>query len=162
MRLTGSEGRALVRCISAAVHILLANMSIHSLQRKGSDPAVLLASRHEVRSHVTSFVMSKNFVHYLRAERRRAALTQTDVAALLGGLWKGRVSLYERGAVPPTDVALAYEAILHEPVSVLLGGRYADVVSSVRSRARHLIAGVGTPANVKQARRLQTLARIAA
>ena len=106
--------------------------------------------------------MSRKLVHYLRSERRRAALTQADVAALLGGPWKGRVSWYERGAIPPTAVALAYEAILGQPVAELLGGAFDQVSFRVRSRARDLLDKDAAPSTIRRIRRRRTLERIAA
>ena len=107
--------------------------------------------------------MPRKLVHYLRNERRRNALTQADIAALLGGPWKGRISWYERGAIPPTEVALAYEAILGKPVSELLGGTYDEAAFNVRRRARDLLEREGTAANTpRRLRRRHTLERIAA
>jgi transcriptional regulator with XRE-family HTH domain len=106
--------------------------------------------------------MPRKLVHYLRNERRRSALTQADIAALLGGPWKGRVSWYERGAIPPTEVALAYESILGKPVSDLLGGAYDEVAFNVRRRARGLLERDGIPNTPRRLRRRQTLERIAA
>jgi len=106
--------------------------------------------------------MPRKLVHYLRNERRRNALTQADIAALLGGPWKGRVSWYERGAVPPTDVALAYEAILGKPVSELLGGAYDEAAFNVRRRARDLLERDGIANTSRRLRRRRTLERIAA
>jgi transcriptional regulator with XRE-family HTH domain len=106
--------------------------------------------------------MPRKLVHYLRNERRRAALTQADIAALLGGPWKGRVSWYERGATPPTDVALEYEAILGKPVSELLGGAYDRAAFNVRQRARDLLGKDGVPNTPRRLRRRRTLERIAA
>ncbi|HWW61970.1 MAG TPA: helix-turn-helix domain-containing protein [Thermoanaerobaculia bacterium] len=106
--------------------------------------------------------MPRKLVHYLRNERRRAALTQADIAALLGGPWKGRVSWYERGAVPPTDVALAYEAILGKSVSELLGGAYDKAAFTVRRRAQDLLERDGIANTPRRLRRRRTLERIAA
>jgi transcriptional regulator with XRE-family HTH domain len=106
--------------------------------------------------------MPRKLAHYLRSERRRAALTQSDVAALLGGAWKTRVSNYERGALPPTDVVLAYEAILGKPVAELLGGTYDAAVFQIRMRARDLLKREVAATNARRLRRRRTLERIAA
>lgn len=106
--------------------------------------------------------MARKLVHYVRNERRRKALTQADVAALLGGRWKGRVAWYERGAIPPTEVALEYEAILGKPVSELLAGAFQDAVFKVRRRARELLREESTPNTPRRWRRHDTLERIAA
>ena len=105
--------------------------------------------------------MSRKLSHYLRSERRRAALTQADVAALLGGTWKGRVSWYERGTLPPVDVALAYEAILGIPVAELLAGAFDDAAFRVRNRARDLLRADSEVMTPRRLRRRKTLERIA-
>lgn len=109
----------------------------------------------------TLSAMSRKLSHYLRTERRRYGLTQTDIAALLGGSWKGRVSLYERGALPPTEVVLAYEAIFGRPVAALLGGTYDLVAAEIRNRARRLLAKDRLPPLPRALRRRQILERIA-
>src|SRR5437588_11727906 len=106
--------------------------------------------------------MSRKLVHYLRNERRRSALTQADIAALLGGPWKGRVSWYERGALPPTEVALEYEAILGKPVADLLGGAFHRASLKVRRRAQELLREDNNPSTPRQWRRHRALERIAA
>jgi transcriptional regulator with XRE-family HTH domain len=106
--------------------------------------------------------MPRKLVHYLRNERRRNALTQADVAALLGGPWKGRVSWYERGALPPIEAALAYEAIFRKPISEFLGGAYERAAFNVRHRAQDLLAKDGGPNTPTRVRRRRTLERIAA
>jgi len=79
-------------------------------------------------------------VHYLRKERSIRALTQRDVSALLGCPWKSRVSRYERSQkLPPIEVALAFEVIMHKPVAELFQGAYASIQSDVRERARQLL-----------------------
>jgi transcriptional regulator with XRE-family HTH domain len=137
-------------------------MDIALQSGKCSDAAVLLPPRLGKTDRLRSTLMSRKLVHYVRAERRRAALTQADVATLLGGLWKGRISWYERGAVPPIDVALAYEAILDRPIAELLAGRYREVSFRMRTRAQKLLANVTAPNTVRQQRRRQTLQRLAA
>src|SRR3954453_8592492 len=101
--------------------------------------------------------MARKLVHYLRNERRRSALTQADIAALLGGPWKARVSWYERGAMPPTEVALEYQAIPGKPVSDLLGGAYDRAAFDVRRRARELLAHDAVPNTPRRLRRRRTL-----
>jgi len=89
-------------------------------------------------------------------------LSQADVAALLGGRWKGRVSWYERGALPPTDVALEYEAILGKPIASLLAGAFDRAAFSVRRRAQELLNRDAAPNTPRRLRRRNTLERIAA
>jgi transcriptional regulator with XRE-family HTH domain len=106
--------------------------------------------------------MPRKLVHYLRNERRRNGLSQADVAALLGSRWKGKVSWYERGALPPIEIALEYEAILGKPVSALLGGAFDRAVFKVRRRAQELLDRDVAPSTPRRSRRHATLERIAA
>ena len=129
---------------------------------KSNDGAVLLPSRQRSERSLALPAMSRKLFHYLRSERRRSALTQADIAALLGGPWKGRVSWYERGAMPPTQVALAYEVILGKAVAELFGGAYDDALFRVRSRARDLLAKEDPANTARRLRRRKTLERIAA
>lgn len=126
---------------------------------KSDEMAVLLPSRRSGNRGLASMAMSRKLLHYLRSERRRGALTQADVAVLLGGPWKGRVSWYERGAIPPTSVALAYEAILGKPVAELLGGAFDNVSFRVRARARDLLQKDVVPTTARRLRRRRTLER---
>jgi len=83
--------------------------------------------------------MSRKLPHYLRSERKRAGLSQSDVAALLGDQTVSRVSRYERRRrVPPLLTALAYEAIFGKPVAELFGGTYAPIRAEVMRRAKLL------------------------
>jgi transcriptional regulator with XRE-family HTH domain len=106
--------------------------------------------------------MTHKFIHYLRNERRRKALSQADVAALFGGRWKGRISKYERGVVPPTPVAIDYEIILHKPVSDLLGGVTDAERVKVRRNARELLRSERAPNTPRRWLRHKTLEQIAA
>src|SRR5687768_217878 len=85
--------------------------------------------------------MSRKLPHYLRSERRRAGLSQRDVALLLGDRTVSKVSRYERRRrLPPLRMALAYEAILGKPVSELFGGTYAQIRAEVARRAKALLS----------------------
>jgi transcriptional regulator with XRE-family HTH domain len=106
--------------------------------------------------------MPRKLAHYLRAERRSAALTQPDIAALLGTRWKQRVAWYERGKLPPIEVALALEVIFGKPVSELLGGTYDRIAADIRERARELLARPQERETSRRARRQRSLTRIAA
>lgn len=105
--------------------------------------------------------MSRKHPNYLRAERRRVALTQADIAILIGGRSKPTICRYERGMLPPIEVALAYEAILELPVADLLAGSYAQIGFNVRSRARALLKTSRLAKTARQSRRRRTLERLA-
>jgi transcriptional regulator with XRE-family HTH domain len=106
--------------------------------------------------------MSYKLVHYLRNERRRLALTQGDIAALIGVRWKQRVSRYERGALPPLKTAMAYEAIAGKPVADLFGGTYQDIAVNVRNRAHDLLRKIPEAHTPRELRRKESLEHIAA
>jgi transcriptional regulator with XRE-family HTH domain len=105
--------------------------------------------------------MLHKLLHYLRNERRRKGLSQADVAALMGGTWKSRVARYESGVVPPTRVALDYEAILRKHVSNLLAGAFDEEHSKVRRHARELLQREATPNTARRSLRHKTLEEIA-
>jgi len=85
--------------------------------------------------------MSRKLPHYLRSERKRAGLYQSDIAALLGDRTVSKVSRYERRRrLPPLRTALAYEAIFGKPVAELFGGTYAPIRAEVVRRAKQLLA----------------------
>ena len=86
--------------------------------------------------------MSRKLPHYLRSERKRAGLSQRDVAALLGDRTVSKVSRYERRRrLPPLITALAYEAITGKPVAELFGGTYQPILAAVARRAKLLNDG---------------------
>ena len=106
--------------------------------------------------------MNHNVAHYLRKERVAAALTQADIAALLGIPWKSRIVRYERkGVVPPVRTALAYEAIYRKPLATLLRGTYGPIAAEVRRRAQEMLARNESPHTPRALRRERSLERIA-
>jgi len=71
----------------------------------------------------------------LRSLRRRAGLSQSDLAELLGYLRKGDISKHERGAITPSLlVAFSYEVIFHVPASELFPGIYKTVERRLEER----------------------------
>ena len=80
--------------------------------------------------------------NYLRSNRKRLALTQEEVAFLLGvkGEERGvRVCRDERLAREPSlATALAYEVIYQQPVRDLFAGVYEQIEQEVASRATML------------------------
>lgn len=107
--------------------------------------------------------MPRKLFHYLRHERRANALTQDDVAALLGASWRSRVSRYERNeALPPFKTGLAYEYIFQKAGSKLFEPIYEDVAGAVRVRARNLLAHMKPATTALARRRKESLERIAA
>lgn len=79
--------------------------------------------------------------NYLRACRKRAGLTQDDVAFLLGNRTAARVSRYERFRyVPGFCTALALCIIFHKSQQELFNGEWQKVESTMRRRAKRLAA----------------------
>jgi transcriptional regulator with XRE-family HTH domain len=85
-------------------------------------------------------VMFRRLPNYLRTFRKRAGLSQKDVALLLGCTNESKASRYERFVREPTLVtALACEALFGIPLSELFAGIYDEAYEAVVTRARLLI-----------------------
>jgi transcriptional regulator with XRE-family HTH domain len=77
--------------------------------------------------------------NYLRSNRKRLALSQEEVAFLLGSQSGAKVSRYEQFAREPSlKTALALEMIFQRSASELFGGLYQKVETEVAPRARTL------------------------
>ena len=106
---------------------------------------------------------SHRLPNYLRSNRKRLALSQDEVAFLLGAQGGGKVCRYERFArTPNLETALALEVIFQRPVSELLGGVYQKVETKVAKRAKVLAEVVSkrtvTKANVRKCKILTSIA----
>ena len=82
----------------------------------------------------------KRLPNYLRASRKRLALSQHE-AAFLAGLYRGSsVSRYEESDREPTlEKALALEVIFKQPMKELFPDLYREVERDVLARAKTLI-----------------------
>jgi len=84
---------------------------------------------------------SPQLPNYLKANRKRLALSQDDVAFLLGAKSGAKVCRYERfDREPSLATALAYEAIFKTSLSELFAGLYQKVEREVTERAKLLAA----------------------
>jgi transcriptional regulator with XRE-family HTH domain len=84
---------------------------------------------------------SQQLSNYLRTYRKRSALSQAEVAFLLGQKSGAKVCRYERfKREPGLQTALAYVAIFQKPVSDLFPGLYQEIARNVRARAAKLAA----------------------
>jgi len=102
------------------------------------------------------------FLNYLRSHRKRLALSQEEVAFLLGVQSGASVSRYEQFAREPSlETALAFEAIFQRPASELFGGLYQKIQHEVAARAQSLIHKDQRNPNRRTAHRHQLLAPIA-
>jgi transcriptional regulator with XRE-family HTH domain len=105
---------------------------------------------------------SPQLSNYLRANRKRLALAQDEVAFLLGTQSGAKICRHERFvSEPDLETALAYEAIFKRSVSELFGGLYQKVEREVAERAKGLINKKDRKANAQTARKLQALTELA-
>jgi transcriptional regulator with XRE-family HTH domain len=104
--------------------------------------------------------MTSLLPNYLLSNRKRLALSQDDVAFLLGTQSGAKVSRHERfDREPSLKTALAYEAIYQRSASELFSGLYQEVEQEVAARAKTLAAKTGSLKSTAQKRK--TLAAIA-
>ena len=95
--------------------------------------------------------MGNHTTHYLRRYRLRAALTQREMAQLLGCRSPATVCQYEaRKREPDLRTALAYQVVFGLPIEALFPGIHREVEQKVRNRAgrlsEQLTGAQGTPA----------------
>ena len=82
--------------------------------------------------------------NYLKSYRRRAGLSQDEVAFLLGCQTGAKVSRYEHMARRPSmETVFAYRAMFDVPVRELFSGVYEKVEDGIRKRARVLAEKLG-------------------
>lgn len=80
---------------------------------------------------------------YLRTLRRKSALSQEDVAFLLGAFTGTRVSRHETGAcLPPVEIVLAYEVIFGTGIADIYEDLQLEIANDVRKRAKTLHASL--------------------
>jgi hypothetical protein len=100
--------------------------------------------------------------HHLRANRIRLALSQDEVAFLLGAQTGTQVSRHEHFACIPTlQNALAYEAMFKRSVNELFGGLYQEAEREVAERAKILLEQADKNAEPANSRKRETLADLA-
>ena len=87
--------------------------------------------------------MSQRLDNYLRSYRRRAGLSQEEMAFLLGGKDGAKVCRHERFARTPTiETAFAYEIVFGVVTSELFAGIYDQVERKTLRRVKTLLARV--------------------
>ena len=107
--------------------------------------------------------MSRPKLHnYLRTYRKRASLSQDEVASMLGVSGGPKVSRYEGGSREPSlKTALRYSALFGAPIEELFAGLCEKVEDETARRARVLERQVSrTSADRFTARKLATLRAI--
>jgi transcriptional regulator with XRE-family HTH domain len=81
----------------------------------------------------------RELASYLRSLRKRAGLSQRDLADLLGYPGDGQVSKHERAvSMPSLLVAFGYSAVFRVPVAELFPGIYETVRRGIDGRLREL------------------------
>jgi transcriptional regulator with XRE-family HTH domain len=106
--------------------------------------------------------MSQKLHNYLRTYRKRAGLSQREIAYLLGGHDGASVSRYEQGSRQPRlEVILAYEFIFNAPGWELFAGSHEKVQTITLRRARILARKLATThPNPVIAKKLTVLGRL--
>lgn len=107
---------------------------------------------------------SPQLPNYLLANRKRVALSQDEVAYLLGASTGEKVCRHEKFTREPSlATALAYEAIYQRSASELFSGLYQQIEREVALRAKTLAAKTADrKPNRRTARKRQTLTGLAA
>ena len=102
--------------------------------------------------------------NYLRAHRKRLALSQKELTHLLGAESGAKVCRYERFIREPSlKTALACQVVFKKPVSELFAGIYHKIQGEVAARAKTLVArSEDGKSNGRSARRKEKLTAIAA
>jgi len=102
--------------------------------------------------------MFRRLPNYLRTFRRRAGLSQEDVALLLGCTNGSKVSRYEQFARQPTlATALACAALFGVPLRELFASMYDEAYEAVLARARSLVEQLEKKPGSQLARKRQFL-----
>jgi transcriptional regulator with XRE-family HTH domain len=108
------------------------------------------------------YSMASRLPNYLISNRKRLALSQKDVAYLLGAETESQVSRYENFLrLPGLERSLACEIIFQRAVCDLFVGVYERVDVEIRARAAKLLEAKVGVLGVKAEQRLKTLKRLA-
>lgn len=123
----------------------------------------LFRSRPEPSPEVASCMPRNKLPNYLRASRKRAGLSQEDLAFLLGCKNGSKVGRYERFRRQPTlPTVFVLESIFGRPARELFAGIYEDATQHAADRARRLVARLSKrPDSPQLRRRLAALEAIA-
>ncbi len=102
--------------------------------------------------------------NYLRTARRRAGLSQEEVAILLGTRSGDKVSRHETFVrVPSVAAIFAYEVIFNSSSRMLFAGAYEEVRRAIIGRTKELIAALSEKSRSARAlRKLKHLQAIVA
>lgn len=103
--------------------------------------------------------MSHKLPNYLISYRKRAGLTQDELAVLVGYYSGEKISRHERSIqIPTLQAVLAYEVIFSAPTSELFAGLLDRTRRQIKHRARTLLAKAGKSSiDKKTIRKMQLL-----
>lgn len=84
--------------------------------------------------------MNNPLLNYLRSYRQKSALTQDEVAFLLGGSHGSTITRHEEYLrVPSLTTALRYSAVHREDPRILFAGRFKEEERLVKAQAQKLL-----------------------
>jgi len=99
-------------------------------------------------------MLSDQLPNYIRAYRKRACLTQEDVAFILGSKSGAAISRHERfKQTPDLQNLLAYEMLFRTPVRNLFDGTHRKVERKLLRRIRLLIRKLGEAGQGRRTKR---------
>ena len=105
---------------------------------------------------------SVQLTNYLRSNRKRLALSQDEVAFLMGTRSGAKISRYERFAREPNlKTAFAFEVIYKRAACELFNGLYQTVEKEVAERAKILTYRKDRKPGAMAARKRETLTVLA-
>lgn len=85
--------------------------------------------------------MADRLVNYVRARRKKAGLSQRDLAFILGYGKAAAISRHELfRSIPPLIMALAYEVIFQTPIAELFPGLHETVEAAIEKQIAELEA----------------------
>lgn len=114
----------------------------------------LFRSRPESSLGTASCMPRNKLPNYLRACRKRAGLSQEDLAFLLGCKNGSKVGRYERFRRQPTlSTVFALERIFERPSRELFAGVYEEAERRVADRAGRLVVRLSKSSDSPQLRR---------
>jgi transcriptional regulator with XRE-family HTH domain len=102
----------------------------------------------------SKFSMTKRLISHLRALRDKAALTQPELAKLLGKKKAQTVSRYElQNRPPPIHIALALQVVFGRSPAEIFAGAYEQIEDATMRRAAKLLGEIDGEDDVSRRKR---------
>ncbi len=106
--------------------------------------------------------MSSLLHNYLSTYRKRAGLSQQDVARLASDSSSGAIARNElANRLPSLKLAIAYEVIYGERLAKLFAGLYEEVEADIADRAKELLEEIDAEGVGPRPRKYRRLSEIA-